>query len=89
VFGVPTRTIDGTIHPLGFLIGMVTIVGYYGIGALYYFRKKNAEWMKKLGVVNYALLAFLMLSMIALPIKMFLRIVLNVHYVWVTPWFSI
>ncbi len=89
VFGVPTRTIDGTIHPLGFLIGMVTVLGYYGIGVLYYFRKKNAEWMKKLGVVNYGIVAFLMLTMIALPIKMFLRIVLNVHYVWVTPWFSV
>jgi hypothetical protein len=89
VFRVPTRTIDGAIHPLGFMIGFVTIALFYSTGVFYYFRKKNAEWMKKLGVARYAMIAFLMLTMIALPLKMILRIFLNVHYVWVTPWFSV
>jgi hypothetical protein len=89
LFGVSTRTIDQSINPLAFVIGFAAIAGFYSIGIFYYFRKRGTEWMKQLGVGRYALIAFLFLTMAALPIKMFLRIVLNVHYVWVTPWFSV
>jgi hypothetical protein len=29
------------------------------------------------------------LSMVALPIKMLLRLALNIKYVWITPWFNV
>ena len=38
---------------------------------------------------RYAVVAFLLLSMAAVPVKMALRLVLDVKYVWVTPWFNI
>ena len=52
-------------------------------------KKKNSDIMKKLGFFRYNLTAFLFLTMIALPIKMVLRIGLNIKYILVTPWFNI
>jgi hypothetical protein len=44
---------------------------------------------KELGAVRYHIVAFLFLMMMALPLKMFLRLAFNTKYVWVTPWFNI
>ncbi len=45
--------------------------------------------MKKLGFMRYNIVAFLFLTMAALPIKMILRIAFNIKYILVTPWFNI
>lgn len=72
-----------------FFFGGFVVILYYSVGVLYYYWKKNTEFIKKLGAVRYAILAFLFLTMMALPIKMILRWTLNIKYVWVTPWFNI
>lgn len=69
--------------------GSLCIAGYFGIGVLYYFWKRNTETIRRMGVARYSVAAFLFLTMMALPIKMFLRIFLNIKYVLVTPWFNI
>lgn len=74
---------------LAFFFGGFVIAAYYSLGVLYYYWKKNTEFIKTLGVVRYAILAFLILTMIGLPIKMILRWTLNIKYIWVTPWFNI
>ena len=73
-----------------FLFGAAVVGGYYLLGAIYYLlRRGKNETIRKLGILRYSIVAFLFLTMMALPIKMFLRIVFNIKYVWVTPWFNI
>ncbi len=72
-----------------FFFGFFVMVGYYSLGVLYYFWKKNSEFVKNLGVARYSILAFLFLTMMGLPIKMILRWTLNIKYIWVTPWFNV
>jgi hypothetical protein len=72
------------------LVGLILTAGYFGLGAVYYFLYKDkSEMIKQLGVTRYAILAFLFLTMMGLPIKMFLRLVFNIKYIWVTPWFNV
>lgn len=72
------------------LIGFIVVVGYYSLGAIYYFLyKQKSVMIKSLGVPRYAILAFLFLTMMGLPIKMFLRLAFNIKYIWVTPWFNV
>jgi hypothetical protein len=72
------------------LVGFIIVVGYYALGAVYYFVYKNKSGMiKSLGTARYAILAFLFLTMMGLPIKMFLRLAFNIKYIWVTPWFNV
>ncbi len=88
-FGIHTRRADYSINPAAFIFGAVVILGYYSIGVLYWLKKKNSEFVKKLGPLRYTITAFLFLTMMALPIKMILRIAFNIKYIWVTPWFNI
>ncbi|MBI4547136.1 MAG: cytochrome C [Ignavibacteriae bacterium] len=73
------------------VFGGGVVLGYYSLGVFFYLylKKKHAELMKNLGLLRYVIIAFLFLTMTALPMKMFLRIFFNIKYVWVTPWFNI
>jgi hypothetical protein len=88
-FGIHTRFADNGLNPIAFIFGAVVILGYYSLIGLYWVRKKNSELLKKLGFLRYTIVAFLFLTMMALPIKMILRIGFNIKYIWVTPWFNI
>jgi hypothetical protein len=74
----------------GSIFGGSVITGYYSLGFLFYlWRGKKNETIQKLGKVRYSLVAFLFLTMMGLLIKIFLRLVMNIQYVWVTPWFNV
>jgi len=73
--------------------GLFCILFYYVVGiSLFYFwvlRVKGKEFMQRWGGVRFAITAFLFITMVALPVKMFLRLVFNVKYILVTPWINI
>jgi len=72
------------------LVGLVVLTLYYSSGWFFYlWRRKKSPTLQQLGLVRYSLVAFLFLTMVLLPIKIFLRIVFNIKYIWVTPWFNI
>jgi hypothetical protein len=74
----------------GSLFGGSVLAGYYSLGFLFYlWRRKKSETIQKLGKIRYSIVAFLFLSMMGLLIKIFLRLALNIQYVWMTPWFNI
>jgi hypothetical protein len=89
VFKIPTRHADGGLNPAAIIFGSVLILVYYSLIGVYWMMKKNTDIMKKLGFVKYNIVAFLFLTMVALPIKMVLRIGFNIKYILVTPWFNI
>jgi hypothetical protein len=89
LFGIHTRDANGNLNMAAVAVGAVTILAYYAIQPLTWILKKESPLLKKLGPVRYNVTMFLFLSMMALPIKMILRIGLNIKYILVTPWFNI
>ena len=78
------------------LIGGGLITGYYALGVVFWFWKQGtSETLRRLGPARYAIVAFLFLTMMALPIKVVMRVgppligLFPIKYVWVTPWFNI
>ena len=70
--------------------GFAVVAGYFALGPIFYFWKsKSNKFLQELGLVRYVIVSFLFLCMMALPIKMILRLALNIKYVWVSPWFNI
>ena len=70
--------------------GFAVVAGYFALGPIIYFWKsKSSNFLQELGLVKYVIVSFLFLCMMALPIKMILRLALNIKYVWVSPWFNI
>lgn len=72
------------------LFGLALVGGYFALIPIYWFwRRDKSEILKTLGPLRYSVNAFLLLSMMGLVIKMFLRIAFNIKYIWVTPWFNV
>lgn len=94
-FGISTRLPDNTINPIAFIFGAVCVFGFYSLSGVYWMKKRNDEFMKKLGFLRYSIVSFLFLSMMGLVIKIVLRLGPlmfggnPVKYVWVTPWFNV
>jgi hypothetical protein len=42
-----------------------------------------------MNLLQYLTLQFLVVTMLALPVKIFLRLLFRIKYVWVTPWFNV
>ena len=78
------RTIFG-IFPVGLYFVVAAYAGYVMMNSTE-FARKIFNRMTLLQIITTDLLLVLMLS---LPVKMILRLVFRVKYVWVTPWFTI
>lgn len=92
LFGVPTKTPLGQITTQHMVIGVTAISAYFvtGMVAPYLWLKaRGSETLARMGLARYAVTAFLMASMLSLPVKLILRLALNVKYVLVTPFFSV
>lgn len=77
---------------LGFILGGFVVFVYFFLGTaiLYlYLKKKKPGFMQRLGRPKFLTGSFLLSSMIGIAIKIFLRLVLKIKYIWVTPWFNI
>ncbi len=77
---------------LGSVIGGAVVHIYFIVGmAVPYIimKAKKVQIIDKLGIIRYSLVAFLFLAMWSLPIKMVLKLVFSLKYIWVTPWFNI
>ena len=74
------------------MFGAIVVIGYYVVGGgLVYslFRRKMAKDFKRMSLLQFFTVQFLLLSMVALPLKMGLRLLWHIKYVWITPWFNI
>jgi hypothetical protein len=77
-----------------FLIGAVAM-GIFVAGTGYGFHKAitynefNRKVYARMSLVQYATLQFFLVTMALLPVKMVLRLTVNLKYIWVTPWFNI
>jgi hypothetical protein len=73
------------------LVGLALITLYMvGLPVAYWlWKRKTSRVLQELGPLRYGIVAFLFVTMMGLPIKMFLRIAFNIKYIWVTPWFNV
>ncbi len=94
-FGIPTHLPDNSINPAALIFGALCVGGLYSLGPIYWWKKRNTDLMKKLGLLRYGIVSFLFLTMAGLIVKIILRLgplvfgINPVKYVWVTPWFNI
>jgi hypothetical protein len=74
-------------------VGFLLVSAYFVVGtaAMYMWivRKKGVEWMQRWGAARFGLTSFLFLNMVAVVVKMVLRLGFNVKYLMVTPWINI
>jgi hypothetical protein len=100
----PHKVVALTNVDLPYLLGirnywMSAVFGLVFIGVMfasgmvifYWFvlKVKGKEFLERWGMVRFAITGVLLVLMMALPFKMFLRLVFNIKYILVTPWINI
>ncbi len=84
----PIVTLGRYVVTTANLLTWVILGAFYGIGftvPFIFFR----DFYRKLGFVRYNLTMFFFISMMGVPMKIFVRLFADVKYVLVTPWFKI
>lgn len=84
----PLVTLGRYAITLANLITWALLVGYFVVGVTIPFLFLR-NFYNRLGFVRYNLTMFLFLAMLGVPLKIFLRLLANIKYVLVTPWFKI
>jgi hypothetical protein len=74
------------------VFGAIVVGGYYLIGGLIVhalFRRYNPKDYRRMSLLQYSIMMIFLLTMVALPVKMLLRLLWHIKYVWITPWFNV
>src|SRR5438445_8560 len=74
------------------IFGLVIVGGYFALGGfLVYslFRRYMAKDFSRMSLLQFSITQAFLLIMVALPLKMLLRLLWHIKYVWITPWFNI
>ncbi len=85
IFGITSNLGKG-------VFGAVVVGAYFLIGGFLFhvfFKRFNPKNYQRMSFLQYNVLMIFMLLMLALPIKMLARLLFNIKYVWVTPWFNV
>jgi Cytochrome b(C-terminal)/b6/petD len=74
------------------VFGAVVVGGYFVAGGAlvhHLFKRFHLKDYQRMSFLQYNTLMMLLLLMISLPIKMGIRLLFHIKYVWVTPWFNV
>jgi len=74
------------------IFGAIVVIGYFAVGGFVMtalFRRRMPKDWSRMSILQYQITMGLMLIMLALPIKILLRLALHIKYVWITPWFNV
>jgi hypothetical protein len=87
LFGIQSKLGQG-------IFGAVVVGIYYVLAGwlVHLVMTKNAFHRKifqRMSLLQYLTVQFFAVTMIALPVKMILRLLFRIKYVWVTPWFNV
>src|ERR1700716_341363 len=85
LFGITSNLAKG-------IFGGIVVVGFYAVGGFIMhalFRRYNPKDYKRMSLLQFSIVQFFLLTMVALPLKMALRLLWHIKYVWITPWFNV
>jgi len=71
------------------VVGLYYILAGWLVHKLLTWNEFNRKIYERMSLIQYLTLQFFLTTMLALPVKMILRIVFVYKYVWVTPWFNV
>jgi hypothetical protein len=85
IFGITSNLGKG-------IFGALVVGGYFALGGFAMFslfRRYMAKDFARMSILQFAITQTFVLIMIALPLKMLLRLLWHIKYVWITPWFNV
>ena len=71
------------------VVGLFYLVTGFGIHKLCTLTEFNRKILKRMSLIQYLTLQFLVITMLGLPAKILARLLFRIKYVWVSPWFNV
>jgi hypothetical protein len=82
------KEIEENLWSLDPIVGLISLVAYFGVGMVLP-GLISKDFYSRYGFIRYVIVMMSLLLMYFVPIKIFLRLVFNIKYVLVTPWFNV
>jgi len=73
----------------GTVVGAFYLVAGYLVHRLMLINEHTRKIYKRMSLLQYLTIQAFAITMLGLPVKMVLRLLFRVKYVWVTPWFNV
>ena len=73
----------------GLVVGAFYVVTGYLLHRLMLINDHTRKIFKRMSLLQYLTIQAFAITMLGLPVKMILRLLFRVKYVWVTPWFNV
>ena len=87
LFGIKARV--GKIIFGAIAVGLYGAAAGFGIHKLITLTPFSRKIYARMSLLQYVVMQTFLIIMLALPIKILLRLVFRIKYVWVTPWFNV
>lgn len=87
VLGITSQPWIGMLG--GAAVGLYFVVSGWLVHKLMVLTEFNRKIYERMTLVQYLILQSLLVIMLALPVKIILRLLFRIKYIWVTPWFNI
>ncbi len=72
-----------------FPVGLYFVLAAYGVYRIFTINDFNRRIFRRMTLLQIVTMEIFLVLMLSLPIKILLRLLFRIKYVWVTPWFSI
>lgn len=73
----------------GAVVGLYYLVAGIAVHKLITLNEFTRKTYRRMSLLQYLTIQFFFITMMALPVKMLLRLLFRIKYVWVTPWFNV
>jgi hypothetical protein len=87
LFGITSFLGKGILGAI--VMGLYVAGAGYGFHRLFTLNAFNRKIYQRMNVFQYATMQMLLVLMMLLPVKILLRLVFRMKYIWITPWFNI
>jgi hypothetical protein len=71
------------------VVGVYFVAAWVAIHKLVVLTPLSRKIYARMSLLQYGTMMFFLVVMLALPVKILLRLVFNIKYVWITPWFNV
>jgi len=87
IFGITGRTAKAIFGAI--VMGIYFVGAWIGMHKLITLTHFNKKIYKRMSLLQYSIMQVFLILMLLLPVKILLRHVFRIKYIWITPWFNI
>jgi hypothetical protein len=87
IFGIKNALLKNLFGAI--VIGIYAVLAWIGIHMLIVSTPLSRKIYARMSLLQYVVMQVFLIIMLALPVKILIRLLFRIKYVWVTPWFNV